>query len=622
MARDFKRCFVSAFVFGSSLLAACTSLSPAGLGAPLTCDDGIKAAFKPDNLTTVVAVKSFQKGDKVFVSDSNTPVTLAAELCMVKLLVGPGNPGPADARSTSAGIGIEVWLPSQAAWNQRIRNYGGGGAVGGNHLYADRFGATLDQAVGSKFPAPVIAGMGYASGTTDAGQRWSQNGSFNFLPDGTLNKTLIKDFSSRSLLEQAVKTQALVKLYYARAHKYAYFDGHSTGGRQGWKMAQEYPEYYDGFLIAAPAQSTSKFGLAGLYAQVVMKAELGFTSADPAFAASNFKQKMTEVNKRAVAACDKEKLGFLLDPFACNYDPSKDAAALCSGVTVTGVTGSNADAKTCVNAAEARAINRIWYGPTIDASVDANQTPEQRSGKMLGEKQLWWTLPRGADWGSVIGRVGGAESVALARQDIRYSQSRALNPSGFWENSSVSERDKWREIDLPLLVDTFAKGIANQVDMDYLNTDSADLRKLRALGRKVVVYTGLGEDVIPPAVSVNHYERVMAGMGGEAEVQKFLRMYLVPAKAHSSQGRAYTVAGNNNAVPLPRLPGGMNQQPTREQDQMFSALQDWVEMGFAPAAITLTSRDSTVSYPLCVYPQKALWNGSGSSKVSASYTCR
>ena len=96
-------------------------------------------------------------------------------------------------------------------------------------------------ALGSKFPAPVIAGMGYASGTTDAGQPWSQNGSFAFLPDGRLNQTLLKDFSYRSLVEQANKTKALVRRYYGKDPKYSYFDGHSTGGRQGWKVAQENP---------------------------------------------------------------------------------------------------------------------------------------------------------------------------------------------------------------------------------------------------------------------------------------------------------------------------------------------------------------------------------------------
>ena len=75
-------------------------------------------------------------------------------------------------------------------------------------------------------------------------------------------------------------------------------------------------------------------------------------------------------------------------------------------------------------------------------------------------------------------------------------------------------------------------------------------------------------------------------------------------------------------MPLPALPGTANQTPGREQDQMFSALVDWVEGGRAPEAITVTSRDRSTSYPLCVYPLKITWDGRGSPRVAASYSCR
>ena len=111
-------------------------------------------------------------------------------------------------------------------------------------------------------------------------------------------------------------------------------------------------------------------------------------------------------------------------------------------------------------------------------------------------------------------------------------------------------------------------------------------------------------------------------MGGHAEVQKFMRMYLLPGSAHSSQGRAYTVGGKNDTVPLPKLPGNANQTPTREQDQFFTALVDWVEKDTAPGEILLTSRDNSVSYPVCVYPLRTTWNGNGDAKQAASYGCR
>jgi feruloyl esterase len=149
-----------------------------------------------------------------------------------------------------------------------------------------------------------------------------------------------------------------------------------------------------------------------------------------------------------------------------------------------------------------------------------------------------------------------------------------------------------------------------------------DIARFRADGRKMIVWSGLAEDSIPPQGSVRYYEAVKGAAGGEAEIHKTIRMYNVPGAAHSSQGRAYTVAGNTNTVPLPMLPGNANQTPSREQDTMFSALVDWVERGVAPDQIVIRSRDNGTSYPLCAYPKKITWNGTGAVREAGSYSCR
>jgi Tannase and feruloyl esterase len=585
--------------------------------AQLACDDGIKTAFHPDSDTTVVAVRLVKKGEELSAVDvPKPPITAAAELCLVKLLVGPGVTAEMDstARSYSQGIGIEVWLPTQANWNERIRNYGGGGWVGGGHRYADK--------IGSKVPAIVNANMGYASGTTDAGQPWYQDGSFAFLSNGKVNAEALRDFSVRAMVEQAVKTKALVSLYYGKAPKYAYYDGHSQGGRQGLKIAQEYPELYDGYMIGQPALNIARFGTSALYSQIVMKTDLGYTAANKTEAAA-FAAKVNAANKRAVAACDRAGLGFLLDPFACDYDPARDAGALCAGEAGNGVTGSNPDAAICMSVKEATALDKIWFGATPDGSFDAAQSPDSRSGKSLGKNQVWWTFTKGTAIGTQI-TSAGTDNVALALQDVRYAADASATTSAIpITNGSTKERNKWLELDYAGLADAVSKNVALQPALfSNLITDRADLGKLRDLGRKVIVWSGLADDAIPPAGNINYHERVVAAMGGHAEVQKFMRMYLLPGTAHSSQGRAYTVGGQNDAVPLPKLPGNANQTPTREQDQLFTALLDWVEKGVAPGEIMLTSRDGRVSYPVCVYPLRTTWNGSGPATQAASYACR
>ena len=609
MTRSLAVCMAS-WTGAAALLAGCAG-QPSGV--PLACNDGIKAAFKPDALTTVVSVREIKQGTPLIAVDSPQPITAARDMCLVKLLVGPGATAEKDrgARSYSEGIGIEVWLPAQ--WNERIRNYGGGGWVGGGHRYPDQ--------IGSKVPALVNANIGYASGTTDAGQPWYQDPSFAYLSDGRVNTESLRDFTTRAMVEQAVKTKALVTLYYGKVPRYSYFDGHSQGGRQGLKIAQQQPELYDGYLIGQPALNVPMFGTTAIYPQLVMKTELGYTALDKAQAAA-FAKKVEAANKRAVAQCDKAGLGFLLDPFGCDYDPLRDAGALCVGVAGNGVTGSNADAAICMSAKEATALDKIWYGATSDGSWDPAQSVDARSGKALGARQLWWTFPRSAAIGGLI-TGASADNLALALQDLRYAADANAGAAIPVRNGSTAVRNKWQELDYAGLANAVRQYPVTQAGLfaDYM-TDATDLRKLRDLGRKVIVHNGLVDDAIPPAGNIHYHERVVAAMGGHAQVQSFMRMYLLPGAAHSSQGRAYTVGGNNNTVPLAKLPGNANQTPTREQDQFFSALVDWVEQGKAPGELLITSRDNSVSYPVCVYPLRTTWDGSGSPKSASSYGCK
>jgi pimeloyl-ACP methyl ester carboxylesterase len=423
------------------------------------------------------------------------------------------------------------------------------------------------------------------------------------------------------MVEQALKTKALVDLYYDRPARYSYYDGHSQGGRQGLKVAQEYPELYDGYMIAEPALNIPMMGTTALYPQIVMKTDLGYTALNKAEAAA-FAAKVDAANKRAVAACDKAGLGFLLDPFACDYDPARDAGALCVGETGDGVSGGNTDHATCMSVKEAIALDKIWFGATPDGSFDAAQSPESRSGKSLGAKQEWWTFTRGTAIGGQI-TSATTDNVALALQDVRYAADATATSAIPITNGSTNERNKWLDLGYAGLADAMDEYIALQASLfSNLVTDKADLGKLSDLGRKVIVYNGLADDSLPPAGNINYYERVVAAMGGYAEVQEFMRMYLLPGAAHSSQGRGYAVNGQNNAVPLPKLPGNANQTPTREQDQFFTALVDWVEKDKPPGEITLTSRDNHVSYPVCVYPLRTTWNGSGPATQATSYSCR
>ena len=176
--------------------------------------------------------------------------------------------GPAEAPSTSAGIGIEVWLPAKAQWNARMHNLGGGGWAGGRQT------STTDRQHGGS-----LGGRCRRRRVVNH-RHWAHrgcSGAFAMNPDGTINETLWNDFSHRALHEQAVKTRTLATAYYGTPPRYSYWEGGSTGGRQGLKLVQLYPGDYDGLIANYPANNWIKFITAELYPQIIYQRDLGGT---------------------------------------------------------------------------------------------------------------------------------------------------------------------------------------------------------------------------------------------------------------------------------------------------------------------------------------------------------
>ncbi len=53
----------------------------------------------------------------------------------------------------------------------------------------------------------------------------------------------------------------IVKEYYKKSHTKSYYLGCSTGGRQGFKAVQSYPEDFDGVVAGAPVRPLSRLFL-------------------------------------------------------------------------------------------------------------------------------------------------------------------------------------------------------------------------------------------------------------------------------------------------------------------------------------------------------------------------
>jgi feruloyl esterase len=565
----------------------------------LKCDNSMMTDFKPDANTTVTLVKAFKKGDPLALSATPAtppPPVALNDLCLVKLTIGPGNPGPATAPSTSSGINVEVWLPSPANWNKRIHNITLGG-FGGNAI----IGNTTLITTGT---APYLTGVtwgiamneGAVSAVNDGGHADAAGtGSFAMNPDGTINKTLWTDLATRATHEMTLKTKALVNGYYGMPQTFAYVDGCSGGGRQGFAEAQSFPTDYNGILAGAPSIAQTRFFPSDLYPGFVQYRDLGSYSA-----LSN--DQLALVSGSAVSACDTtltgQHDGYVNDPASCNYDPVNDPSVLC---TSSGGTNNTAS---CVTTAQARTFNKVWYGPTSDGSAPA-PTADNGVNVIRPANQLWWGQPRGGRFAQVLNYGLGhpRDQIALNLQNSAYARPGFINATG-------NGQDAWTTLSYGGFANQLAQGAALNNAFGNIDTENPDMTAFNAAGGKMLSYHGLADPLVPQALSsTNYYEKVSALVGGYSETQKFYRLFLVPGMGHCSG------ANSENGVASPP-----SNPPLLQGTQAYDALTRWVEGGVAPSTFTVTTADAARSRLLCVYPRKLTYLG-GNVNAATSFTC-
>ena len=556
-------------------------------------------SFKPDELTTVVAVKAFKAGDPLVISEpvNDRTARAKADLLLVKLNVGPGNPGPADAPSTSPGIGVEVWLPSAANWDGRVHALGGNGWSGGD-------AGSPVRVANSMFAADVAAAEGSVVSTCDSGHTGARrdlggvaasNGDFAMDPDGALSPRQWEDFSSRCLEQQALKTKALAAFYYGRPARRAYFEGLSLGGRQGYKLAQRYPELYDGIVAVMPALHWTRFFTASLYNDLLYLQDLGGVKLTEG--------QMDLVSNAALRAGDLvagEHLGYIMDPSTCRYDPTQDPDIICVS------DGGRSTSPHCVTRAQAAVINKMWYGMTSDGSAPSPAVDNGWDRPIEGTRR-WYGRPRSTSlYSAAMQRLFGITPGATGPDMVALElQNPTMAQEGF-RNATGDGADMWKTLSYPQLSNAFDRGLALQSVLDDINTDDPDLSAFKARGGKILTWHGLNDEAIPVQGTIDYYEAVVASIGGTAAVESFLKLYLVPGVGH--------FAGNGTSDPDAS-------PPVVAWGQFYRLLVDWVENGAEPGRIEIETPPAApirIMQPIFPYPKKPKYVG-GDPRVSDSW---
>lgn len=184
---------------------------------------------------------------------------------------------------------IEVRLPT--VWQERLLHLGGSGL--------DGVIPNLDNNVNQ-------LQAGYALTASNGGHRDPTRGPTRFLN----NPTFIADYAHVATEKTVRAAKALIRAYYGRHARYAYFSGCSAGGRGALNAAAHYGDEYDGVIAGAPTRNMP--GLVSRWAYA------GQLNPPPA-------AKLRMMYQAQMARCDGlDGLvdGIISHPDACDFDPA------------------------------------------------------------------------------------------------------------------------------------------------------------------------------------------------------------------------------------------------------------------------------------------------------------
>jgi len=356
-------------------------------------------------------------------------------------------------------IKFEVWMPVKD-WNGKFEGVGNGGWAG--RISYGALGAALERH--------------YATASTDTGH---EGGDASFAI-GHPEKMI--DFGYRAIHEMTVQAKAIIAAYYGAGPRWSYWNGCSTGGRQGLMEAQRFPHDYNGVAAGAPAAYLTHLRFASMW---IAKATL----EDPAAYIPTSKYPL--IHAAALKACDAidgVSDGIIGDPTRCHFDP---AVLACNG----------SDAPDCLTPAQAGAA-RLIYSSATNPRTGEQIYPALEPGSELGWRD----------------HAGGP-------------QPREISVSYFRDVLFKNPQWDFRNLDFEGDVT-----LADWVDRGVTNAINPDLGPFQLAGGKLLLYHGWADNLIAPLGTVNYYQDVVATMGGAEQTGSFARLFMVPGMGHCSGG--------------------------------------------------------------------------------------
>jgi feruloyl esterase len=451
-------------------------------------------------------------------------------------------------------IRFDLNLPRR--WNGRALQIGGGG-----------YNGVVVSGTGVMPFAPDRAPLaqGYATFGDDSGHV----GNSSLAVFGLVDEA-VTNFGYAHLKKTHDAALALITRAYGRPPQQMYFAGGSTGGREGYTVMQRFPDDYDGVIANSPALNFSGVRLLGVkLGQAEYATPGGFVP--PLL--------LEHVYRRTLAACDgldgavdgivsdvaacREHEAEIVDSLRCAARASSHDECLTNGQLATLLVlrdGLSLPYRLAWGVTGYRGYN-VFQGTHLSGMLGLAHQPERlpvptffANGYLFaqGDGYIRYFVARDADFDSLgfdLRRPGKyrAQLVALS-QTIG-----AMNP---------------------------------------------DLSRYIAHGGKLITVQGLADEVISPNQTIAYYE-ALTDRFGAAQVDGFMRLYMVPGFQHGS------------GVFIPSV-------------DLLGALDNWVTRGVSPETLTATDIAAATngrSRPLCRYPLFPRYAGKGNVNLASSFVC-
>jgi feruloyl esterase len=474
------------------------------------------------------------------------PISGRPEHCQVNATISP-DPG--------SRIGVVYRLPVAGSWNGKLLGIGGSGWAG-------------DLTIGS---ATLGLSRGYATLQTDTGHPSPNpfNLTWSLLAPGQLAEEAVVDFGYRAIHVMTTVGKEVARAFYGRPHDFAYFQGCSTGGRQGFQEVQRYPADYDGVISGAPVYNVGVF-MSAIWRTQIFHAEPG-RNLLPAH--------VPLLASASVAACDtlgkvdRVADGIITNPLRCRFDPR---SLQCPDP----MDGGN---PTCLSARQVETVRELYRG---------HRTPD---GEMIAEGITHGSEP---DWTL---RSVGVPAFPLGLNAV-------LGSPFFSYMVKLDPAFNLFDVDVDRDNEEAKAAFATR----QIVATSPNVMPFIRNGGKWIMWHGFDDPGPSPKQTAKYYESVVDSLGkrryaaddgdpgnGLRAAQQHVRYFLAPGVFHCGGGPGPDVVNPN----------------------LLTALAQWVEHGVAPERIVATKSNSPIARPMCPYPQLARYVGSGDTNNPASFVC-